>query len=170
MNSTNKTVKVISFRPELAHHFKIINAEWIKDMYKLEGNDVKILADPQKYIIEPGGQIWFAKHSTLGIVGVCALKKVSEGYFELTKMGVLAKSRGLKIGETLLKQVLKDCKTMQIKELFLLSNKKSAAGIHLYEKNGFVHDKKIMQQYGSIYKRCDVAMRYTGNLSKLLIR
>jgi ribosomal protein S18 acetylase RimI-like enzyme len=46
--------------------------------------------------------------------------------------------------------------------LYLLSNKKSAAAIHLYEKLGFVHDAEIMQTYGARYARCDVAMRYVG--------
>jgi ribosomal protein S18 acetylase RimI-like enzyme len=44
--------------------------------------------------------------------------------------------------------------------LYLLSNRKSAAAIHLYEKLGFVHDAEIMSEYGTRYERCDVAMRY----------
>jgi ribosomal protein S18 acetylase RimI-like enzyme len=46
--------------------------------------------------------------------------------------------------------------------LYLLSNKKSAAAIHLYEKLGFQHDAEIMAEYGARYARCDVAMRYRG--------
>ena len=44
--------------------------------------------------------------------------------------------------------------------LYLLSNRKSAAAIHLYEKLGFRHDAEIMQRFGIRYARCDVAMRY----------
>lgn len=44
--------------------------------------------------------------------------------------------------------------------LYLLSNKKSAAAIHLYEKFGFVHDAGIMETFGRRYARCDVAMRF----------
>jgi len=44
--------------------------------------------------------------------------------------------------------------------LYLLSNRKSAAAIHLYEKVGFVHDARVMRKFAAQYARCDVAMRY----------
>jgi hypothetical protein len=50
--------------------------------------------------------------------------------------------------------------------LYLLSNKKSAAAVHLYEKLRFVHDAEIMRTYGARYQRCDVAMRHSGDLSR----
>ena len=46
--------------------------------------------------------------------------------------------------------------------LFLLSNRRSEAAIHLYEKAGFRHDAEIMARYGPEFSRCDVAMRYRG--------
>ena len=46
--------------------------------------------------------------------------------------------------------------------LYLLTNRKCAPAIHLYEKLGFEHDAAIMAEYGARYKRCDVAMRYRG--------
>ena len=44
--------------------------------------------------------------------------------------------------------------------MYLLTNSKCAAAIHLYEKNGFEHDAEIMATYGARYERCNVAMRY----------
>jgi ribosomal protein S18 acetylase RimI-like enzyme len=44
--------------------------------------------------------------------------------------------------------------------LYLLSNRRCAAAVHLYEKLGFQHDAEIMARYGARYERCDVAMRY----------
>ena len=52
--------------------------------------------------------------------------------------------------------------------LYLLSNKKSAPAIHLYEKLGFRHDDEIMRDYGARYARCDVAMRYVGTAGSRL--
>lgn len=49
---------------------------------------------------------------------------------------------------------------MGAETLYLLSNSKSAAAIHLYEKLGFVHDDNIMQRFGARYERCNFAMRY----------
>jgi ribosomal protein S18 acetylase RimI-like enzyme len=44
--------------------------------------------------------------------------------------------------------------------LYLLTNRKCASAIHLYEKLGFEHSGEIMRRYGSRYERCDVAMIY----------
>jgi DNA-binding MarR family transcriptional regulator/ribosomal protein S18 acetylase RimI-like enzyme len=153
-------VVVKPFEPALAHHFETINKEWIDDMFVLEPIDKQVLEDPQSHIIDKGGKIWFAEHPTLGIVGTCAFWNKGDNSFELTKMGVLNSARGLKVGEILLQHVLNEAKSLGIKKLFLLTNSKCEAAIHLYEKNGFVHDKTIMQDYGQNYARCNVAMLY----------
>ena len=44
--------------------------------------------------------------------------------------------------------------------LYLLTNRKCAAAIHLYEKLGFEHDPAILQSHGKRYERCDVAMSF----------
>lgn len=150
------------FDPALAHHFEAINKEWIDEMFVLETIDKQVLEDPQSHIIDKGGKIWFAEHPTLGIVGTCAFWNKGNNSFELTKMGVSKSARGLKVGEILLQHVLNEAQSLDIKKLFLLTNAKCEAAIHLYEKNGFVHDKTIMQDYGKNYTRCNVAMLYVG--------
>lgn len=158
-------VIVKPFEPDLAHHFESINKEWIDDMFRLETIDKQVLEDPQSHIIDKGGKIWFAEHPTLGIVGTCAFWNKGDNCFELTKMGVLKSARGLKVGEILLQHVLNEVQSLNINKLFLLTNAKCEAAIHLYEKNGFVHDKTIMQDYGQAYARCNVAMLYTNTQS-----
>lgn len=153
-------VVIKPFETALAHHFEIINKEWIDDMFVLETIDKHVLEDPQSHIIDQGGKVWFAEHPTLGIVGTCAFWNKGDNSFELTKMGVLKSARGLKIGEILLQHVLNEAQSLGIKKLFLLTNAKCESAIHLYEKNGFVHDKTIMQDYGQNYARCNVAMLY----------
>lgn len=126
----------------------------------LEEIDKQVLSDPQQFIINKGGKIWFAEHPQYGVVGTCALLNKGDGAFELTKMGVLSSIRGAKVGEKLLQHVLREAAKMHIATLFLLTNAKCEAAIHLYEKNGFVHSNDIMQRYGLSYERCDVAMHY----------
>ena len=156
----NNELEFISFEPKYAEVFRQINEEWISSMFELEESDKNVLTDPVKYIISKGGKIWFAKHKQLGFVACCALAKKKELCFELTKMGVLESARGLKVGEKLLRFVLHEAAKMPMKRLFLLTNKKCQAAIHLYEKNGFVHDRHVMEEFGSSYARCDVAMKY----------
>jgi ribosomal protein S18 acetylase RimI-like enzyme len=46
------------------------------------------------------------------------------------------------------------------KTVYLITNSRCVAAIHVYEKLGFVQDAEIMSQLGARYERCDVAMRY----------
>ncbi|MEZ5442920.1 MAG: GNAT family N-acetyltransferase [Lysobacterales bacterium] len=155
-------VTIIDYTPELAPLFKQINIEWIEDMFVVEAGDLQTLDHPQAQIIDRGGRIWFASHPVHGIVGTLALIKRDANNFELTKMGVLKQARGLKVGEILLAHALAQSRQMNLDTLFLLTNRRCAAAIHLYEKLGFVHDAEIMARYGAMYARCDVAMRYSG--------
>jgi N-acetylglutamate synthase-like GNAT family acetyltransferase len=153
-------ITFIDYTKALAHHFESINKQWIDDMFVLEDIDKNVLCNPQHYIIDKGGRIWFAEHSEYGIVGTCALLNKGDGAFELTKMGVLPAVRGLKIGEKLLHHVIDEIISMKVKTVFLLTSTKCESAIHLYQKNGFVHSEYIMQTYGQSYARCDVAMQY----------
>lgn len=154
-------LRLFEYQPCYAPFFEQINSQWINDMFVLEEIDKNVLQNPQQQIIDKGGFIWFAEYANLGIVGTCALMNKGDGAFELTKMGVLESTRGLKVGEKLLIHVLEEATNRGIEQVFLLTNAKCQAAIHLYEKNGFVHDRDIMHKYGASYERCDVAMRYT---------
>ena len=156
------SLRLREFDDELARDFHDINAEWIGSMFVLEHTDIDVLENPRTKIIEPGGAILFVEAPGLGVVGTCALQKTGPASFELTKMGVREAARGLKAGEFLLNAAIARAKAMGANPLYLLTNHKCAAAIHLYEKLGFAHDAGIMDQYGARYQRCDVAMRYEG--------
>jgi DNA-binding MarR family transcriptional regulator len=163
--ATGLGLTILRYDDTLAHHFHDINAEWIGAMYQLEQADREVLENPRERIIDAGGDILFVAAEGLGIVGTCALRKTGEGEFELTKMGVLASARGRKAGEFLLRAVIARAADMGAETLYLLSNRKSEAAIHLYEKLGFVHDDGVMRENGARYQRCDVAMLYQPELA-----
>ncbi|WP_454761307.1 bifunctional helix-turn-helix transcriptional regulator/GNAT family N-acetyltransferase [Caulobacter segnis] len=146
------------FSDDLAEAFYRINAEWIQDMFALEENDIALLSNPRELILDKGGVVLFAETPDLGVVGTCALMVSKDGWVELTKMGVLQSARGLKVGEYLLAKTLERAASLGMDRVYLLTNKKCAAAIHLYEKLGFVHDAEIMRMFGARYERCDVAM------------
>lgn len=155
-------LSILPWAPERARAFHDINAAWIEEMFTLEAHDREVLEDPQSHIIDRGGDILYAHSQALGLIGACALMPTDDGALELTKMGVLASARGLKAGEFLLAAVIERAGQMPQRPLFLLTNARCAAAIHLYEKLGFQHDAEIMRRYGGIYGRCNVAMRYLG--------
>lgn len=151
-------LRLVEYDDRLAPEFDAITREWVEDMFSLEKKDIEIIENPREKILAPGGEILFVEATGLGIIGTCALMHVEGNTFELTKMGVRASARGLKAGEFLLDRTIERARQMPIGELFLLTNAKCAAAIHLYEKAGFVHDAGIMARYGASYARCDVAM------------
>jgi DNA-binding MarR family transcriptional regulator/N-acetylglutamate synthase-like GNAT family acetyltransferase len=156
-------MSVRDFSDDLAETFYRINAEWIQDMFALEENDVRLLSNPRELILDKGGAVLFAQTPDLGVVGTCAIMKMKDGWFELTKMGVSQAARGRKVGEFLLAAALDRARRMGVADrLYLLTNRKCAAAIHLYEKLGFEHDPEIMRLFGSRYERCDVAMSFRG--------
>jgi DNA-binding MarR family transcriptional regulator/N-acetylglutamate synthase-like GNAT family acetyltransferase len=153
-------LSIRGYSDDLAGDFYRINAEWIEGMFVLEENDRRILMNPREMIVDRGGIILFVEADGLGVVGTCALIRIDEGSYELTKMGVSETARGRKAGEFLLRHILERAGAMGIAKLYLLTNSQCAPAIYLYEKLGFRHDAEIMRDYGSRYERCNVAMRY----------
>jgi GNAT superfamily N-acetyltransferase len=154
------SLRLVEYTPDLAPLFHDINAAWIEAMFALEPHDREVLTDPETHILATGGTILFVEAAGRGIVGTCALMPNVAGGVELTKMGVLESARGLKAGAFLLSAAIDRAAAMPVDELYLLTNQKCAAAIHLYEKAGFVHDADIMARFGGDYARCDVAMSY----------
>jgi GNAT superfamily N-acetyltransferase len=148
------------FTDDRAKLFRSINAAWIETMFTMEAADYDVLDHPRARLIDTGGDILFVKSAQLGIIGTGALKKTSEGAFELTKMGVLETARGQKAGAFLLRALIDRANDLGARKLYLLTSSKCAAAIHLYETHGFVHDSEIMRDYGAGYARCNVAMRW----------
>ena len=164
--SSREVLTIREYDDTLAAEFRDINAEWINAMFRLEAVDNEVLNHPREKIIDTGGVILFVEARGLGIVGACALLRSGPGAYELTKMGVRESARGLKAGEFLLAEIIRRAMAMHADPLYLLTNKRCAAAVHLYEKLGFRHDKEIMARYGAEYERCDVAMRYLPSAPK----
>ncbi len=154
-------LSIVEYDPSLAKDFYQINREWISDMFVMEQMDEEVLSNPDSYIVSKGGTILFVRSQKDGIVGAGALMPVGdEGTFELTKTGVLSRNRGEKSGEFLLAALIERARSIGVRKLFLLTNAKCEAAIHLYEKLGFRHDDTVMQTYGARYERCNVAMLF----------
>ncbi|MCC6137625.1 MAG: GNAT family N-acetyltransferase [Bdellovibrionaceae bacterium] len=154
------SISIVEFCPELRSYFKTINVEWLEDMFRVEAVDVDVLDNPEKHILSNGGVILFATHPELGVIGTCALQQSAPGEYELIKMGVLKKARGLQAGNILLEKAIEKVKTLNPKRFYLMTNKKCASAVHLYEKFGFKHSEEILNTLGTKYDRCDVAMEY----------
>ena len=148
---------IVPYAPELREHFYRLNAQWLERYFRIEEVDRMVLSDPERYILQPGGAIFFAR---LGeeIVGTCALLCESPGVFELTKMGVDETFRGLGAGKRLLDACIAEFHRRDGQTLFLESNSRLKPALRMYEKTGFVLQPSARP--GSHYERADVYMIY----------
>ena len=82
-----KTIEIIDFHTDYSSVFKNLNIEWLEKYFFVEPHDEEVLGNPQSYIINKGGYIFFAKLND-EIIGTVALINEKECY-ELSKMAVL---------------------------------------------------------------------------------
>ena len=150
-----EAVEIVEFSSELAPHFKRINYAWIEQYFKVEEPDRIVLEYPQREILDKGGYICFGKVGDQ-VAGTCALKKYNEELYELVKMGVDSKFRGLQIGKKMGLHVIEKAKAMGCKTLFLESNKALGPALGLYQRLGF---KQVpLSSSMSEYERADIKM------------
>ena len=149
------TIKIIDFKPEYTKDFYNLNIEWLKTFFYVEAYDENVLSQPDKYIINKGGFIFFAikNEKVAGTVALMPTEK--SGILELTKMAVLPEERGLKIGQQLLQHCIDFGKSQNLEALLLYSNRKLENAIYLYRKYGFV---ELELEKDSPYLRSDIKM------------
>lgn len=145
---------IIHFDPKYRQQFKELNLEWLEHFFHVEPHDEEVLGNPEKYIIEPGGNIFFVKDNEK-ILGTVALMKMEAGIFELTKMAVSPEARGKNIGQRLMKFALDYAREQGWKKLIIYSNRKLENAIHIYKKFGFV---EIPIEKNGPYSRGDIKM------------
>ena len=148
-------IDIISFENQYATYFYDLNIEWLQTYFYVEPYDEDVLSNPEKYIINQGGHIFFAKLDNQ-IVGTVALMPIeSDGLFELTKMAVSPKHRGFKIGQELMQHCIAFSKSIGLAELILYSNTTLENAIYIYRKYGFV---ELPLEPDTPYKRSDIKM------------
>ena len=129
-------IEIISYDAKYKEAFAFLNKAWLNKYFKVEPIDEKIFANPQEYIIDNGGEIFFAKANN-EIAGTFALMKEQAGVFELSKMAVDERFQGKGIGSKMLKYSLERAKELGARKVILYSNTALELAIHLYEKFGF---------------------------------
>ncbi|GAA0204473.1 hypothetical protein GCM10009123_09780 [Kangiella japonica] len=148
---------IIPFTQNLADDFKNINQAWIEKYFEVEAEDLRVLNDPKKYLIDTGGHILFVyDNETQQMVAACALKKWADDEYELSKMGVIEGYQGTGIGQALAEAIIEEAKQRGCKRLFLESNRKLTPAMNLYQKLGF---KEFVNHESRVdYSRCDIVM------------
>ncbi len=151
---THAAIIIVPYAIEFKEHIKTLNYEWLQKYFYLEPGDIQQLSDPQLYIIDKGGHIYFAKYHN-EIVGTSSLIKTGIGEYELAKMAVTEKYKGLGIGKLLLEHCIQEATNLKAVKLSLFSNTKLTSAIHLYKKYGFT---EVPLPADIHYERADIMM------------
>ncbi|HSJ11366.1 MAG TPA: GNAT family N-acetyltransferase [Gillisia sp.] len=148
-------IEIISFQPEYAKDFKALNIAWLEKFFWVEPHDEEVLGKPDKYILQPGGNIFFVKAGD-EIIGTVALMKMEEGVFELTKMAITPQYQGQQLGQKLMEHTIEYARTQGWKHLIIYSNRKLVNAIYIYKKYGF---EEIPIEQNNPYSRGDIKMK-----------
>ena len=156
MNATKiQDIEIIPFDKKYSKDFYELNIEWLQTYFYVEPLDEAVLSNPEKYIINKGGHIFFTKLDNQ-IVGTVALMPIgNDGLFELTKMAVSPEHRGHKIGQQLMQHCIDFAKSIELPKLVLYSSTILENAIYIYRKYGFI---EIPVEPNCPYKRCDIKM------------
>jgi N-acetylglutamate synthase-like GNAT family acetyltransferase len=159
------TIEIHPLQPgEDTTAFRTLNEEWITRYFTLEAKDIETLGDPENAILRKGGHIFLARAieasaasegsktseasktsencaapATAETVGCVALIPMGDRVYELSKMAVSPRLRGLGIGRVLLEFAIAQARRIGARSLFLGSSTKLANAVHLYESVGFQH-------------------------------
>ncbi len=147
-------VTILPYSAEHAPLFDRLNRAWIEQYFSIEPFDDLVLKQPEKYIIEPGGEIWFAALDG-AVVGSCALLNYAPGVFEFTKLGVDEKARGKGVARALLRHCAARAKDKGAHMLKIFTSTKLAPANALYRSEGFTEIPMSAEQKAR-YKRGDV--------------
>lgn len=154
-NREGKNVRIVQYESIYSEVFKRLNEDWITTYFEMEEADHKALDNPEEYILKNGGYIFIALYKNEP-VGTCALLKMdNDDYdFELAKMAVNSKVRGLNIGYLLGQEAIRKAKNLGANKIYLESNTLLTPAIKLYSKLGFIK----VPGHSTPYKRCNIQM------------
>ena len=150
------SLEIIPFASKYSKAFHDLNIEWLETFFYVEAYDKEVLSKPETYIINKGGQIFFILQD-VQVLGTVALMPTDDlKILELTKMAVLPKARGQKIGQKLLQYCIDFGRSNNYKALMLYSNTILENAIHLYRKYGF---NELKLEKDNPYERANIKMQ-----------
>ncbi len=148
------SVRLVRFESRHAEPFRSLNLAWIEKYFAVEEQDRRVLDDPERTIVEPGGDIVVAEAAGQ-VVGVGALQFIEPGYYELAKMAVDPSWQGQGIGRQLMTGLIARARELGAKRVLILSNTRLGPALHLYRAFGF-HEIPIPPDQH--YQRVDAAL------------
>lgn len=147
-------MQIESFKPEYASAFDRLNRAWIEEFFWIEPFDNEVLTKPDQYILNQGGELWFAVENG-EVLGACALIKLRDDLFEFTKLGVDEKARGKGVARALLRHCTERARAHGHPVLRIYTSTKLIPANTLYRAEGFI-EQEMSDADKTRYKRADI--------------
>lgn len=149
-------MKIIEYEEKYKEYFIQFNTDWIIDNFEyLEKEDLETFNHIDENL-ENGAMIYFAIEDE-NVLAACMTKPMDNtGTWELCKMGSNKHLPHKGAGSAVFEAAMNWAIEHGAKRLFILSNSKLKAAVHIYEKFGF-HEVKL-DDYE--YDRGDIAFEY----------
>lgn len=128
-------VEIVGWDEKYHQAFIDLSKEWLEKYVSVEPADLEILYHPQREVLSSDGEIFFALINQ-EVVGTVAMIK-QESTFELAKLAVAPRYKGLKIGEQLMQRCIDYAREKQVDTIILFTNRTLLPAISLYRKLGF---------------------------------
>jgi N-acetylglutamate synthase-like GNAT family acetyltransferase len=135
-------IEFIEYNDIYKEDLKNLTLEWLEKYVSVEPEDVKFIENPIEYVLTKGDCIILAKHKN-EIIGTVSLYKVSETEYELAKLAVTEKYKGIQLGRQLMQLAINRGTELGASNIILYTTKKLEAAYNLYLKFGF---KEIMAE------------------------
>ncbi len=147
-------MQILPYKPEYTPAFDRLNRAWIEQYFWVEPFDNEVLTKPEKYILNEGGELWFAVENGQ-VLGACALLKLREDLFEFTKLGVDENARGKGVARALLRHCVERARAVGHPVLRIYTSRKLIPANTLYRAEGFI-EQEMSAQDKTRYKRADI--------------
>ena len=155
----NETLQFRAFQTSDGEIFKALNKEWLETYFEVEPYDELVLSNPQKEILNPGGQIFMLLKDNQAI-GTFAFINKGEGVYEFSKMALKPEERGMGYGNIMMQYAIGYAEQQPWNKLILYSNTLLENSIHLYRKYGF---KEVPIDPSIKYARGNIKMEFLIN-------
>lgn len=149
-------MEIIEYDPKFKNDFIKFNTDWIVDNFGfLEDEDKDTFAHIEEDLCR-GAMIYFAVENDVALASCMAKPMKEDGVWEICKLASNKEQNHKGCGSAVFKAAMDWAVGHGAKRLFLLSNSKLKAAIHIYEKFGFREIK--LDDYE--YVRGDIAFEY----------
>jgi ribosomal protein S18 acetylase RimI-like enzyme len=129
-------LRIVPFHKKYSSTFYHLNKIWIEESFLLEESDKFDLLDPEKSIINKGGEIFFVLIENKPIA-TAAMIPIKSDTYELAKMTVDTQYRGNGIANKLMDKCILFAEEKEAKEIILITNDTLVIARNLYDKYGF---------------------------------